>query len=311
MDLLFARPEFLLFLTAVPLLVLMHLYGLRYVRRRALRFSNFEVIDRITGGETVPKNYGAIAMRLLTITCFILAAAGTTFVYDGTASSSDYAIVIDASSSMIAQDLAPNRLDAAKAAATTFIDSLPPGARISVTSFSGTAFVKLRPTNDYGEAKKTISALTIEAVGGTAIGEAIITSSNLMVYDKSEKPKSIILLTDGQNNVGASVNDAIAYAKNSNVIVDTIGVGTPEGGNASTSVITRLDDASLKKIASETGGAYFYASDAQGIADAYNRIIKSAAARIPVNLTAYLIIIALLMVIIDWGMSYTIYRILP
>src|SRR3990167_474627 len=91
-EILFTRQAFLWFLALLPVLIVIHFYSLRHVERKALLFANYKAMRRITGGEPVPKNYLLLAMRLVILAAFILAAAGATIMTELPASAYDLVI---------------------------------------------------------------------------------------------------------------------------------------------------------------------------------------------------------------------------
>src|SRR3989344_2956742 len=124
MEIIFEKPEFLWLLLVIPLIVIVHFLTLKSTTRKAVKFANFETLERITGGQSLSKNFFLLFIRTLIILLFIFALSGTTISYIGQGSDFDYAIAIDASNSMLVQDLQPNRLEAAKERAVEFVDSL-------------------------------------------------------------------------------------------------------------------------------------------------------------------------------------------
>ena len=149
----FEDPIYLWMLWLLPLLILTHFYSIRYVKKRALRFANFEAMKRISGKKRVSTNWLVMLLRASTIFFMTLAAAGAVFWYSGTASNATFVLAIDASGSMLADDFEPNRLEAAKQAALLFSDTVSLGAEIGVVSFSGVGQVEQKPTNNFIEAK--------------------------------------------------------------------------------------------------------------------------------------------------------------
>lgn len=308
-ELVFINPSNLWFLIVLPVLVGLHFYSLNYAKRRALAFANYEAIEKITGGEILPKNYVLLVMRLVTMTAFVLAAATPFIYYEGLNTKFDFAFAIDSSTSMSASDVKPTRLEAAKEDALSFINSLQPGARLAVVSFSGASTVRQALTPSYAGARDAISAITFERLDGTAIGEALQKSADtLLAQPEKERFKAVILLTDGQNNVGPSPAEAIDYLKKAGITAYTIGIGEKSSNSQATNV---LDEESLKQIASETDGTYAYAGNKQELDAAFDAILRGMEGKLKLDLTSYLMIVAFLLVLIDWGLSGTRYRVLP
>ena len=294
----------------MPLMVLAHYLSLRYTRRRALKFANYPAIERITGKRILSKNYTLLAIRLTTLCLLVLAVSGTVLWYEGRTSDFDFMLAIDASGSMLATDYAPNRLDAAKNAANLFVDNLPGKSTVGVISFAGVSFIKQKPTSDIEKVKNAIKNISIEIVGGTAIGSAIITSSNLLA--ESDRAKVLILLTDGQNNVGPSIDTAVDYANGNHLTISTIGIGTEEGGEfPNLTFVSKLDPATLKLISNSTGGKYYEARNETELENAYKEIALSSTQKLSVDLSLYFLFIAIVLLFVEWGLANTKYRTLP
>jgi len=294
----------------MPLMVLAHYLSLRYTRRRALKFANYPAIERITGKRILSKNYTLLAIRLTTLCLLVLAVSGTVLWYEGRTSDFDFMLAIDASGSMLATDYAPNRLDAAKNAANLFVDNLPGKSTVGVISFAGVSFIKQKPTSDIEKVKNAIKNISIEIVGGTAIGSAIITSSNLLA--ESDRAKVLILLTDGQNNVGPSIDTAVDYANGNHLTINTIGIGTEEGGEfPNLTFVSRLDPTTLKLISNSTGGKYYEAKNETELENAYKEIALSSTQKLSIDLSLYFLFIAILLLFVEWGLANTKYRTLP
>lgn len=182
----------------------------------------------------------------------------------------DIVLAIDISASMLAEDFHPNRLEAAKSVAEDFINGRPTD-NIGVVAFAGEAYTQCPPTTDHVmllEQIKQIQSGILE--DGTAIGDGLATAINRMRNTKT-KSKTIILLTDGVNNVG-SIDPLTAseIAKEYKIRIYTIGIGTrgmarypfdTPYGKQYQNVEVNIDEGLLKQIASTTGGKYFRSTD--------------------------------------------------
>jgi len=314
----FEHPIYLWYLLSIPLLIVTHYAFLKYTRRRAMRFANFQALKRVTDEKVVTKNHPILILRGCILLSLILAIAGTTLWYKGLSSDNDFVIAIDTSSSMTAQDFKPTRIDAAKSYVNTFIDNINPGASVGVVSFAGASFIEQLPSTDKSEIKNTVNNIGAADVGGTDIAGAIVTSSNLLL--SSNKGKIIVLITDGSNTVSFfnrdPVDEGIAYAKRNNIIIYTIGIGTnsgpigylPEYYNIS----SVYDETSLQKIANETSGKYFYAGNNQELDSTYKEILSNTQeAYIPIRFSSSLAVAALILIFIEWGLASTRYRSVP
>lgn len=230
------------------------------------------------------------ALRLLAIAAIIVAIAKPqtqSEEQNAEGEGVDIILCIDVSGSMTAQDLTPNRLEAAKQVAIDFVNKRVTD-RIGVVIFSGESFTQCPLTTDK---RVLISAIQNIRNGlledGTAIGSGLGTSVDRIRNSKS-KSKVVILLTDGENNGGLiDPKTAKEIAKTFGVKVYTIGVGTdgyvPQPVNTPLGVVVQqgkvsIDEKLLKEIAFETGGKYFRAKDNEGLTGIYdeiNRLEKS------------------------------------
>ncbi|MBU2640024.1 MAG: VWA domain-containing protein [Nanoarchaeota archaeon] len=300
-----------MFIIALPLLIIVHFLSLKYTRRKALNFANFEIIERITGKKLMSKNISLLLLRFVILSFLILAAAGTTYWYTGKGSSFDYVLLIDGSVSMLASDYEPDRISAAKEAALEFVNYFPGQVKIAVATFTGTTFVKQKLTSDKSDIRKAINQIGIEEIGGTAIGDAMVTASNLL-FEKKEG-NVLILLTDGQSNVGLNPESAIPYLNDKKILVNTIGIGTPMGASfvEGSDIVSKLNEDTLKMIAIETGGKYFRAEDPAKLKNAFNEIAQSKTKRLSKDLTIAFMLIGLTLLLLEWSLMNTKYRSLP
>ena len=195
-------------------------------------------------------------------------------------------LAIDVSGSMMATDVPPTRLDAAKDAATRFVQGLPERFGVGLVSFSTGATALADPTEEREEILEEIEDL--EAHTGTAIGDAIARAIDLAPKDddgkvttgKDGKPLvSILLLSDGASTQGISTDDAIGLAKEAGIAINTIALGTDAGtvtvpnelGEPQT-VSVAPDRETLEQIAEETGGTYFDAPTEQDLDSVYEAV---------------------------------------
>jgi len=186
----------------------------------------------------------------------------------------DIVFAIDVSKSMLAEDIAPSRLGKTKQLASQIINNLA-SDRIGIVGYAGSAFPMLPITTDYSMAKMYIQDMHTDMVSsmGTALREAIEVGSNY--FDDPKTSKVMILISDGEDH-GEGINEAIAMAEDKGMKIITIGVGTPEGDQIpikqngrtidykkdvdGSTVVTKLNDATLKEIAEKTGGVFMYGS---------------------------------------------------
>jgi Ca-activated chloride channel family protein len=312
MEITFTNPLYLWFLVVIPLMILAHYVSLKFTTRKALKFANFPAIEYVTGMRILSKNYILLAMRLVTLLLIILAVSGVVLWYEAKGGQMDYVLAIDASGSMLANDYEPNRLESAKSSALVFVNSLPENSEVGVLSFAGVSFIRQRQTGDISKVRKAIGNISVELVGGTAIGSAIISSVNM--FTNPGKAKVVVLLTDGQNNVGPSVEEAIKYANENHITVHTIGIGTEEGGGfeeINLTFVSKLDAQTLMTIANQTNGNYYKARNETELTDVYEEIALSSYQKISFDLSLLFLIIAVIILFTEWGLVNTRYRTLP
>jgi len=311
MALVFDIPFYLWFLFAVPLVIVIHIYSMRAMKKKALKFANFEAISRVTGQQILPRNIALLFVRVLIVFFIVLAVSKTSIQYTGQSNDFDFVIALDSSSSMAAKDFFPNRLEAAKEEAINFLNSLNSKTNVGVISFSGTSRIEREVTDDMALARSAIRNIDISNTGGTDMGEAIQTGTNMLI--PQSKGKVLVLITDGRNNAGIPISQAVDYATKNDVVVYTIGMGTEEGGKIEglEEAVFRLDEETLVAIAIGTDGEYFKVTDPGSLRQAYQNIGSSTTRRVTTDLSLLLLILALLLLILEWFLSSTKYRILP
>lgn len=303
----FNDPVYLWFLLFIPLLILSHFFFLRLSQSKAMRFANFETLKRIDGNRHLVKNYLVLIFRVLAIVALVLAMADMTVYYVGQRSDFDYVLAIDTSPSMLGRDSTPTRLETAKTHAITFLNTLDAVTEVGVVTFSGVTNVRQMSTTNHIDARMTVDLLNISRVSGTDISGAIVAGTNVLM--NSEKGKSIILFTDGVDTAGPyldnSIDRAIAYALENDVVVHTVGYGTdgapvgylPEIYNLTSSI----DQEALERIAIQTGGrAFFPASNQQADQFFTQLAAQSTQAQIPFSVKSWGILIAIILLGIEW-----------
>ena len=280
----FVHPEFLWLLAGLPLLSFW--YFRRYRSRYpVLTLSNLEALKHTFSLRGRLRSILPI-FRMLALAFLIIALARpqqSLKEEEIKAEGIDISLVMDLSSSMLAQDFQPDRLEVSKRVAADFIDKRP-FDRISLSVFSGEAFTQCPLTTDHTIVKAFLAELECGLLeDGTAIGMGLATSVNRL-KDSDAKSKVIILLTDGVNNAGyIKPQTAAEIAKEFDIKVYTIGVGS--AGEALTPVSRRsdgryiyglarveIDEELLSNIANYTGGKYFRATSAEGLEAIYGEI---------------------------------------
>lgn len=281
----FQQPWWLLLLLLLPLLIIWHRQWGRY-QEAAVRFSALSLFDpalRRSAGRRVAWLRGG---RLLIVALLAVAMARpqiTDVVRETTVEIIDIIMVLDISSSMLAADFKPNRLEAAKAVAEQFILDRPHD-RIGIVVFAAVPYIQCPLTHDTNVLQSLLQQVTIigKDHDGTAIGMAIASAINRL-RDSEAESKVMILLSDGSNNAGElDPTTAAQLAAEFDIRIYTIGAGSrgrapypvsdPVWGQRMVNVEVDLDEATLRKVAEITGGIYFRATDQASLADVYRQI---------------------------------------
>jgi Ca-activated chloride channel family protein len=308
----FEEPVRLVFLSLIPLLILLYFYALRKKKVAAIKFGDFDTLKKAAAGPLPYKNYLSVTLKSLVIASLIIALAGPHVETEIETSSSDVVLAIDVSGSMRATDFSPNRLEAAKSAARLFLRELKKGDRIGIVAFSGASYIISPISEDFNEVSNSITSIDIGAEDGTAIGDGIITSVSLLGGSTGRK-KIVVLLSDGENNRGISPRDAAQFAKNSGVILYTIGIGSKEGSFIpGTLQIVGLDEELLQGIAQVTGGEYSKAASVEALRRIYSDIAKKITfEKGTQDISNYFLYAAALLLLTEFVLMSTKYRTLP
>jgi Ca-activated chloride channel family protein len=280
----FAFPLALAALVLVPALLLAYILVQRRRGRYALRFTNLPMLANVADRAPRWRRHVPALLVLTSLAALILAVARPQVAVAVPRKEGTVILAIDRSGSMLATDVSPTRIAAARAAATTFIEGLPSGFKVGLVSFSDQADVVLPPTSDHEQAVEALTKL--QADNGTALGDAItrsvdlgLTSMNVKVAP-SGTPLVVLLLSDGANTTGdATPLAAAAQAAKARVPVYTVALGTNAGTITSTNkagetVVYRVppDPTTLAAVAARTGGKFFAAADASSLKSVYSRI---------------------------------------
>lgn len=237
----------------------------------------------------------------------------------------DIVLALDISSSMLATDLRPNRIDAAKEVASKFI-SQRTNDNMGLVVFSGESLSLMPLTTDKAALINALNNTKTGALNdGTAIGDGIASAINRLVSGQA-KSKSIILLTDGTNNAGdVAPATAAQIARQKGIRIYPIGVGTNGSiqisdpyGFSTTTMETKIDDEALRKIASATGGKYFRATDSRMLRQVFEEIDALEKSKINVNNFTQTeenfmpwLLVAMCAVVFQLMLRYTVLRRIP
>jgi Ca-activated chloride channel family protein len=225
-----------------------------------------------------PRQYLAATFFGLALLLAVVAVARPMMAVPQIDPSSSIILAVDISRSMRTEDISPNRFEAAKVAIYKFVRELPNDTRVGLVAFADAA-VQVSPISDNHEG--LLEAVDFLEMGyGTAIGEAMVTSlasfptlEERAALGEPQKLATIILLSDGRNQMGISPLEAVKQAKEQQVTIHTIGIGNPSielplGAQG----FAKLNEEDLRMIASETGGRFVYADSAQELNNVYSEL---------------------------------------
>ena len=330
----FLWPEMLWGLLVLPMLLAAYVMILRRKKKLAVKYANLAMVREAMGASQRIRRHIPPAFFFLALAAMLLALARPQTTITLPTQHETVILAMDISGSMRATDVEPNRLVAAQNAAKQFVAEQPENVRIGVVAFAGTATVAQAPTRNREDVIAAIDRFQLQRA--TAIGSGIIVSLAALFPDqgidvgeltygrekKGEKPAGspikpvppgsyasavIILLTDGQRTTGPDSIMAAKMAADRGVRIFTVGVGTPEGkiiGFEGWSMRVRLDEETLKQIATITHGEYFYAGNAVDLNKVYQTLnAKLVMERKKTEVTALFAAVAALFAVVSAALS--------
>ncbi|MCF8229090.1 MAG: VWA domain-containing protein [Bacteroidales bacterium] len=325
----FANPEFFWLLLLIPALIAW--YWLRHKSRHAeIQLSTTSVFEKNRKSLRQYLIHLLFVLRMLALALLIIALArpqSSSSKKNVSVEGIDIVMALDISSSMLARDLKPDRLEAAKSVAQDFINGRP-NDRVSLVVFSKETFTQVPLTTDHSVLSnifKDIKSGILE--DGTAIGDGLATAVNRLKESKAVS-KVIILLTDGENNAGAlDPKSAAEIAEMYGIRIYTIGVGSrgtapypvsTAFGTHMQQIEVKIDEELLKEIAAMTDGRYFRATSNQKLEDIYDEIDKLEKSKIDVTEFTrkheeflLLALIALGLFVVEFLLRNTVFKTLP
>lgn len=265
-------------LLAVPLLIVIYLIA-RYNTRKTLKLiGNIEFVNRLIPDLSKSKYLIKFIIRILALIAFILGMMNLQFgtkLEEVEREGIEIIVALDISNSMLAEDIAPSRLERAKQSVLKLIDNIY-NDKLGLIIFAGESFLQLPLTTDYSAAKLLVSTISPDLIPaqGTAIGSAIELS--MESFSEEEVNKVLIVITDGENHE----DDALGMAEEAvekGIFVNTIGMGSPDGApipiiqngrnlgfrkdRSGETVVTKLNEGMLRQIATTGNGRFIRASN--------------------------------------------------
>lgn len=319
------QPGWLALLLAVAALAVWFILTLRQRQQYALRLSSAQMFGTIAPRRPTWKRVVPAVLFLLALTVGSIGTARPAQVKQVTRQSVTVVVAMDISRSMLATDVPPDRLSAAKKAAVDFVQKMPQSADVGLVSFETYATVRSSPTEKHAKVVGAIERL--EVGSATAIGDAIFASLDSIetdgaVSDDGRPAAAIILLSDGDSTEGRPVDAAIAAAKKAQIPVSTISFGTPDGMIETDDPTTPQNDPkpyavpvqedNLKQIAEGTGGKFYSANSLESLNDAYAELASTVSTEKElVDITYQFLLGAMALLLVSGALSMLWMRRLP
>lgn len=261
-------------LLVIPVIILLFLLLQLWRRSAQKKFADSALLKRLSPNKSLFKSILKVFVLCAAFACLSIALVNPkigTKLETVRSEGVDVVFAIDVSKSMLAEDIAPNRLEKSKQLVTQIVNSLV-SDRVGIIAYAGKAFPQLPITTDYASAKMFLQNMNTDMLSsqGTAISEAIQLSKTYYDND-AQSNRVLIIISDGEDHDGEAL-DVAEEAAEQGIRILTIGVGDAKGGpipikrngvilnykkdNQGETVITRLDETTLKGIAAEANGVY-------------------------------------------------------
>ncbi len=277
----FLEPDRLWWLLLIPVLLLLYFALLRRKSTRS-RTTGITNLDKVLPKQQSWKRHIAVGAAVLSLAALNVAFAKPSDQVDVPRDRATIVLTLDVSRSMIAEDVQPNRLDAAKIAAKDFLVMLPARFNVALVAFAGSASVVVAPSTDRGLVSRAIDNLQVAP--STAIGEGIYSSLDAMAlappdpdHPEDPAPGAIVLLSDGFTNIGRSSATAAQAAKAQKIPIYTIAYGTEDGYvmDQGRREPVPVNHEELQRVADISGGKKFSADSSGKLKEVYASIAQT------------------------------------
>jgi Ca-activated chloride channel family protein len=286
------QPMFFYVLFAIPVLVLLFLWLLVWRKQTQSKFADSNLLKKLSPNRSILKGILKLIILSLALACFSFALVNPkigTKIETVKREGVDVVFALDVSKSMLAEDIAPNRLEKSKQLITQIINSLA-GDRIGIIGYAGSAFPQVPITTDFSSAKLFLSSMDTDMVSsqGTAITEAI-SMAQTYYNDEEQTNRVLFIISDGEDHEG-NVSEIVDEASQLGIKIYTIGVGTLQGApipikrngvlqfykrdENNEQVITKLNEETLQEIASNADGEYINGSNTKEVVETVTAILN-------------------------------------
>ncbi|MEX0997055.1 MAG: VWA domain-containing protein [Flavobacteriaceae bacterium] len=289
----FEDTTYFIVLAAIPLLILVYLIFTVWKNRTQKNFAQKEALKRLSPSQSTFKSILKLTLVCLSLFLLVIALVNPrmgTKTEEIKREGVDVVFAIDVSKSMLAEDIAPNRLEKSKQIVNQLLNKLG-GDRVGIIGYAGSAFPQLPITTDYNAARMFLSAMNTDMVSsqGTAIAEAIELSKT---YFDPENPTSkvLIIISDGEDHQGNTTTIS-TEASNQGIKIISIAVGKPSGGpipikrngilqeymrdSNGERVITRMEEDVLREVATKTEGLFLYGDITSEVVEEVSKFLNT------------------------------------
>lgn len=260
------------------IVILLFLYSRRKKKQRSMKFGNFETLEKISGGNFLRSDDLILIIRVIGLTCLLIGLSSPLLIHESMGADSDFVIALDSSASMFTGDIDPNRFEAAKSVSKDFVSNLGNSSRIGLISYAGDVNQSHDLSRDRSSFIGTIDSTSLGDTAGTATGDAVAAAASML--SGSQTNRTVIVITDGRNTVGQSINESADFARRQNVTVNTIGIGNAStedredfeiinGENASQMQFPNLNRDGLNHLSNITGGESVFVTSREGLKSAF------------------------------------------
>jgi Ca-activated chloride channel homolog len=291
----FIWSNLLIFLALVPLLFIIYFRVVRRRREAASHLGSLGLLRDARGSRPGTSRHVPVMILLAGISVLILSAARPQATVSLPRLEGTVILTFDVSGSMAAEDLKPTRMEAAKAAASQFVNNQPPGVSVGVVAFSDGGLTVQAPTNNHEETLATIDRLVPRR--GTSLANGILVALNTIAIDAGDEPilktnggnnsaqepvaapqgwypsAVVVLLSDGENNQDPDPMTAADLAADLGVRVYTVGIGSTAGSDITVDGFTihsQLNEPLMRSVADDTGGNYYSAANEEELFKIYS-----------------------------------------
>jgi hypothetical protein len=303
-------------LLLVPILIFSHYFFFKRSAGKAVIFSNMDALRRLVKGNILSANITHLILRCFIIIFLIVGASGLTLWVMGESSDVNMIFALDSSASMSSSDVGESRFDVGKSIISDILSGAPQGSEFAFIRFAGSSVIENSFTDNRAELLFSLEGASTFRMGGTDVGGAIVTATNLFEL-RPDSGKVLILISDGLDNVNSFISsspiETVAYARDNQVIIHSIAIGG-EGGPLGFlpeyyEIPSMFSDELLILMSNETGGNYYRVESLNDAAAVINELqFETTQAYVNYNLFYWAFVVVFVLLVIEWVFANTYFR---